>query len=50
MSNLHVDPTAVSYEEWAALYAQALWLEQWRMKNKETMLANLFSDKSEKRH
>ena len=29
------------YDDWAAHYAQALWLEQWRMRNQAEMLARL---------
>ena len=34
-----IDPERCSYEEWAANYAQALWLEQWRLKNEAGMIA-----------
>ena len=30
------------YEEWAENYAQALWLEQWRLKNLSEMLVRVF--------
>ena len=29
--------------DWAANYAQALWLEKWRLKNLNEMLAKMFS-------
>ncbi|EGQ11449.1 membrane dipeptidase [Prevotella dentalis DSM 3688] len=43
-SNLHVDPTAGSYEDWAALYAQAIWLERWRGENWKMLLSGSASD------
>ena len=42
-SNLGIDPTAGNYEDWATNYAQALWLEKWRLKNLNEMLAKMFS-------
>lgn len=44
-SNLGVDPTAGTYADWAALYAQALWLERWRNQNVADLLAALFGVK-----
>lgn len=44
-SNLGIDPTAGTYEDWAANYAQALWLEKWRLRNKAEMIAALFGEK-----
>ncbi len=41
-SNLGIDPTVGGYEDWAAHYAQALWLENWRLKKHAEMLAALF--------
>ena len=41
-ANLGIDPTKDSYEDWAANYAEALWLETWRMKNQAEMIAALF--------
>lgn len=43
-SNLGIDPTAGSYEDWAENYARALWLEQWRLKNTAGMIAELFGE------
>ncbi len=44
-ANLHVDiETVESGEDWAALYAQAIWLERWRNKNKAELIARLFGD------
>ena len=31
-ANLHIDPTTGSDEDFAANYAAALWLEEWRAK------------------
>lgn len=42
-ANLGIDPTAGEYEDWAINYAQALWLEKWRLKNLNEMLAKMFS-------
>ena len=36
---------AATYEEWAELYAQALWLERWRLRNQAEMLAALFGER-----
>lgn len=44
-ANLGVDPTKGNYDDWAANYAQALWLEKWRMRNKTEMMAALFGGK-----
>ena len=45
-SNLGIDPTAGNYEDWATNYAQALWLEKWRLKNLNEMLAKMFSSEN----
>ena len=42
-ANLGIDPTIGDYEDWVANYAQALWLEKWRLKNLNEMLAKMFS-------
>ena len=44
-SNLHIDPTAGSDEDFAWWYAQALWLEEIRLKNQADLLARLFLEK-----
>ena len=41
-ANLGIDPTAGDYEDWATNYAQALWLEKWRLRNQSEMLARVF--------
>ncbi len=43
-ANLGIDPERCGYEEWAASYAQALWLERWRLRNTAEMIAALFGD------
>lgn len=44
-ANLGIDPTNGDYEEWAENYAQALWLEKWRLKNQAELLARMFGGK-----
>lgn len=41
-ANLGTDPEACSPEEWAARYAEALWIEQFRNRNLAGLLAGLF--------
>ena len=41
-SNLGIDPMNGGYEEWAEHYAQALWLERWRLRNLSEMLVRVF--------
>jgi len=41
-SNLGTDPTEGSEEDFASAYAQAIWLENWRMKRKAEMIAAMF--------
>ena len=33
-------------DDWAAWYAQALWLEQWRLRNQAEMIDGLFGKKN----
>ena len=40
-SNLGIDTMIGDYEDWARNYAQALWLERWRLKNTADMLAKM---------
>lgn len=40
-SNLGIDPMIGDYEAWATNYAQALWLERWRLKNTADILAKM---------
>ncbi|MBQ7388595.1 MAG: hypothetical protein IJW01_04435 [Paludibacteraceae bacterium] len=44
-ANLGIDPTIGDYEDWADNYAQALWLEKWRLKNQAELLARMFGGK-----
>lgn len=44
-ANLGIDPTNGDYEDWAVNYAQALWLEKWRLKNQAEMIARMFGGK-----
>ena len=44
-SNLMIDPCSGSEEDWASWYAQALWLEQFRLRNQAEMIARLFGEK-----
>nr|DAM28373.1 MAG TPA: hypothetical protein [Caudoviricetes sp.] len=41
-SNLHVDPTVGSAEDFATNYAAAMWLENWRLKRLAEMIKALF--------
>lgn len=44
-ANLHVDVDKIeSGEEWARLYAEAIWLERWRNRNHAELIASLFGD------
>lgn len=45
-ANLGLDPTVGSYEEWAAHYAEALWLEKFRNRNLAEMLSGMFGGNS----
>ena len=42
-ANFNIDPEECDYETWASLYGQALWLEKWRLKNLNEMMAKMFS-------
>ncbi len=43
-ANFHLDPTAVSAEDFATHYAAAVWLENWRLKRQAQMIAALFGE------
>lgn len=44
-ANLHVNADEIKTEtKWAALYAQALWLERWRNRNQADLIASLFGE------
>ena len=40
-SNLHIDPTAGTEDDFAQWYAEALWLEQMRLKNQAEVLSRV---------
>ena len=40
-SNLHIDPTAGSGDDFAQWYAEALWLEETRIKNQAEILSRV---------
>lgn len=42
-SNLHIDPTAGSDEDFAEWYAEALWLEEMRLRNQAETLSRVLS-------
>lgn len=46
-SNLGIDPASGSYEDWAAHYAQAIWLENYRLRREGELLAHVFGGESE---
>lgn len=42
-ANLNVDVEKIETEEqWAEMYAQAIWLERWRNRNRAEMIATMF--------
>jgi hypothetical protein len=41
-ANFGTDPQELSGERWAQLFAEALWIEQWRLKNQAELLAAMF--------
>lgn len=43
-SNLHSDPLRCDDEDFAVSYAQALWLEQWRLHRQAEMIVSLFGE------
>lgn len=47
-SNLGTDPSGMSEKEYAEAYSQAVWLEQFRLRNQAEMLAAMFGGKKEK--
>lgn len=44
-SNLHIDPTAGSDDDFAQWYAEALWLEEIRLKMQADMMVHLFGER-----
>ena len=45
-ANLGIDPMNGDYEGWAEHYAQALWLERWRLRNLSEMLVRVFGSET----
>ncbi len=41
-SNFHIDPEELKLSQWAKLYAQATWLEKWKLENQAEILSSLF--------
>lgn len=41
-ANFHIDPTLLSDDQWAMLFQQAVWLENFRLTNTAKILAQLF--------
>lgn len=41
----NVEPENLTDEKWTMLYAQALWIKQWRLKNQAELLGKLFGGK-----
>ncbi|MXV37675.1 hypothetical protein GO491_03120 [Flavobacteriaceae bacterium Ap0902] len=41
-SNFHTNPEKLQVSEWNKLYAQAQWLEEWRLKNQAELFKALF--------
>lgn len=42
MANFHINPKNIQISEWRELYAKAIWLEEWRLKNQAELFMNLF--------
>jgi hypothetical protein len=45
-ANFGVEPGKMDDETWARLVAEAMWIEQWRLKNQAELLAALFGSKN----
>lgn len=41
-SNFNVNPEKLQINEWSKLYAQAQWLEKWRLENQAELFKSLF--------
>jgi hypothetical protein len=44
-ANFGVEPAELDDKTWARLTAEAIWIEQWRLKNHAELLAALFGGK-----
>lgn len=47
-SNLGTNPSGMTEKEYAEAYCQAIWLEQFRLRNQAEMLAAIFGGKKGK--
>jgi hypothetical protein len=41
-ANFSINPRELQMSKWGELYAQAMWLETWRLENQAKMFANVF--------
>lgn len=42
-ANFHTDPETLDDDQWAMLFQQAIWVENFRLENMAKILAKLFS-------
>lgn len=42
-ANFHTDPETLDDDQWAMLFQQAIWIENFRLENMAKILAKLFS-------
>ena len=47
-SNLGLDPSGLATKEYAEAYCQAIWLEEFRMRNLAELIAAMFGGKKRK--
>ena len=47
-ANLGLDPATLTTEEYAMAYSQAIWLEEFRLRNQAELLAAMFGGKKVK--
>ena len=47
-ANFHIDPGTLTYDEWAGLYEQAVWLERTRLLALGKLLEKLFAEEPKK--
>ncbi|HGE5775882.1 TPA: hypothetical protein ACGGHC_002722, partial [Flavobacterium psychrophilum] len=41
MANFSINPKELQVTQWGEYYAQAMWIEEWRLTNQANMLKNL---------
>lgn len=46
-ANFNIEPTNLNLTKWGEMYAEAQWLEQWRLNNMAEMLHRLFGGENE---